>query len=212
MKRLALLLALAATSALAQPNNPSAKNPCGIADPMAVKLYADHFNGVTSKNPMFKCTPEMSGGRGKKLTVRTNQWGVVAWWYCPDGDQPLTEYRPNWGAATWEAVLAGQLTPDTPMNDPRLTPIWCPHINEMFGSVPVVPTASTRWVVTPATSGSRPLYSVVSGALVATTQRTPALASPATPCDCTAAKLDVGSSTYCAPTGKAPLVALCKPL
>jgi hypothetical protein len=176
------------------------------------------------------CWPSWIGGSGKGFVQGGNtvdgQW---AGWWCelpgePRGqwhrvgiisvygyqikhpDNILTKTPIELAQAYWELNVAQMTTAGSPPAQWLLREAW----QQALEATKPAPPVPASWFVASAASGSRPLYSIVNGALVATTQRTPALASPATPCDCEASKLVVGPSTYCAPADKAPLVALCK--
>lgn len=211
----------------AQTIAPDPSNPCAVPDPVTIRLYQDWQVGQK-----VSCVPAPIG-IGTRPTIRYNSAGVHGWAWCPKAGG-------TWGlmfaAVTWERALQIPFASDsatvaqaadpiaalsaaadrnitTPLADPSLTPVWCPNVVEMYASRPAdipPPPPVTAWIVTPALSGSRPLFSIVNGALVATTQRVAALASPPTACDCDAAKLVIQTATYCAPVGKAPLVALCR--
>lgn len=235
MKRLlCFMLLVAMGSAYAQtPPDPAASspnaNPCNVPDPKTIRLYYDWQSGQQAS-----CAPGPVG-KGTLPTIRFNAAGIHGWAWCPTADGG---WSLMFAAATWETATRLQLISSAaaiaraadpvnalsavananinlPMSDPSLTPVWCPNIKEMYASKPAdvappPPPVVSAWSVVPALSGSRPLFSVVNGALAATGQRVTALASPTTTCDCAAARLVVGSATYCAPVGKAPLVTLCQ--
>jgi len=103
-------------------------------------------------------------------TLRSNAAGTVAWWYCPNDSG---NWQLNWAAATAASLSASSVFAEiyavvtatdpivafhaaasknvkVPMNDPSLTPVWCPFTREMASGTP--PAAMKPGSATPLTS------------------------------------------------------------
>jgi hypothetical protein len=128
-------------------------DPCGFA-PNRDALHLSYVD-ISAGAKAFQCAP-FPIGTGTAPTLRSNQFGSVAWWYCPS---EKGEFHVNWGAATSETLSAAHFFEQAgevlhapnpsaafaaatgknvtlPLNDPRLTPIWCPFFNEMVRATP----------------------------------------------------------------------------
>jgi hypothetical protein len=182
---------------------------------------------TTAERP--PCWAKIVGGSGEGFVWGGNVVdGQYAGWWCELPGEPRGQWRKvgvislhgyvlkhpanvvfktpaEMAAAYWDLNVAAMTTAGSPPAQWILKEAMYAALD---ATKPAPPPAQT-WVVQTALSGSRPLYSVVNGALVSTTQRTPALASPPTMCDCSA-KTVIGTSTYCPTTTSAPLVALCR--
>ena len=190
---LGIVLLFAGRSALAQNGGGPVDNPCAVPAPNVPAYYTDLGVGKP-----FACMPA-PGGPGVGLTVRYNASGVTSWWYCPGANGT---HITSFGAATWARLSSGNLTPDTPLADPSLSPVWCPWAAEMRAGLPKPPAPAPAWAVASTTA-----YKVVKGALSS-------VAGPVargTPCDCSK-PLFVGALRYCTFTGAASsdIVSLCK--
>ena len=188
---LLLLPALAQAQAGGGPTN----NPCAYPADAPQVQYTDIGPGA------WKCMPA-PGGTGTAPIVRFNLKGVAAFWYCPDGSPP-TRYLIMTGAATWARLATGSLTPDTPMADPSVSVVWCPHWEEAWKARPVV-TAPGVWKV--AQSIAFNVNSTYTG-LTSVAGSVPV----GTACDC-AKPAKIGTATYCTFAGAArpTVVGQCK--
>jgi len=141
-----ILLWVASTGlAAAEPSN-----PCNAPASAVKELYADLTMGGS-----FGCAP-FPVGSGTLPTMRSNAAGSVAWWYCPTG---AGKWRLNWAAGTADALSGKNLFDDAyrvitaenpraafdaitsknvrlPLSDPKLTPVWCPFVQEMLAGAP----------------------------------------------------------------------------
>lgn len=189
-----------ASSSSAQPLS----NPCNETPPPTVPTYSD-----IAFPPGFACMPREFGGPGTALQIRTNAAGATVWWHCPLAKSPTDPTIVGWAtvqsAGTWARILAGSFRVDTRMDDPALTPVWCPTWREVAASRPAVATSAPA--PTPSWKTASILsYNAAGGALTGLAgQITRGLA-----CDCSA-PLRVGASTYCPFTGapRPTVVALC---
>jgi hypothetical protein len=143
---LVALVACTAGLALADPGN-----PCNAPASAVKSEYVD----LTGHPGKFECAPAPIGS-GTMPTVRSNAAGTVAWWYCP---HPDGKWHVNWAAATAELLSARNLMSEAhavltskdpkgtfdaivaknvsvPLSDPKLTPVWCPFVGEMFAAAP----------------------------------------------------------------------------
>jgi hypothetical protein len=148
-----LVIAVAACSAGLAMADPS--NPCNAPASAIKSNYID----LTARLGKFECAPAPVGA-GTMPTLRSNDAGTVAWWYCP---QPGGKWHANWAAATAEVLSAKNLMSEVyavvtakdprgtfdaiaaknvnlPLSDPKLTPVWCPFVNEMLKGAPPEPT------------------------------------------------------------------------
>lgn len=176
---LALAAALMALTAHAQNGGGPASNPCAVPEPNTPLYYSDLATGAP-----FACMPG-PGGDGVNLMVRYGLQGIAAYWYCPDATPP-TKYTLQFGAATWARLATGSLTPDTPLSDPSLSPIWCPHMAEARAAAPVVTPPGTWKVISPA--AFRVVNTTLSGYV--------GPVAIGTLCDC-AVPVRIGAATYC---------------
>jgi hypothetical protein len=170
-------------------------NPCNVTDPAAVNVF---YRDLTTPAHTFTCLPD-PGGPGTGLTVRANAVGVMAWWYCPG------ESKPNFGAATWARIAAGDLKPDTPLASAALTPVWCPFVQEMYAAAP----KPEVWVVQKnGTTLTRPAYYVKPDKTLGAVsdQRAPVGAV----CNC-AIRVMNGTTTYCSYGGATVAVCVKQP-
>lgn len=160
MKRLFALFLLSLTAhVFAQV---TVDNPCGFPPPVLTVYYQDRSPPPGSS--AYACLPA-PGGSGTGFAVRSNLKGATASWYCPEiatPGGPIVRWHPTWAAATWARVAVGDLRIDTPMADPQLTEVWCPHIKEIYANVPVVvPVATTKYTA----AGSLAIYVTSAGKL-----------------------------------------------
>ena len=237
MLRLILLLAaLFTAAALARPFSVpvTPDNPCGLPVPTPARTYYVDLaaSGVPPAiGPPVACVPGPVG-TGTVPTIRWNLAGVMGWYHCP---QPSGVWVTTWGAETWASLGSHNLTGDAaivaassdpaqalnallvghitlPLADPSLTPVWCPFADEMNASkppasAPPAPPPTGQWR-TPA-AGTGTIYTTAAGKLAGLVAGRKA--PPNALCDCTAAKVAVGTSSYCALTGgPASEVTLCK--
>ncbi len=230
MKFLAMVLApltvFASLSALAlSPTNPP-KNPCGVAASAPVAYFNDTNAALCAPAPF---------GTGTVPTVRVNKAGMMVWNYCPSS---TGAWQAQWLAGTWATISGASYLADTaaiaaatdplaqlnsilktrvttPIDDPTLTPVWCPFADEMYAGAPKpvsapasAPAPAPTWVVAKnGTSLTRPSFAVVNGVRSFSSKTTIAVGAP---CDLVAIKLVEGRNTY----GQvAPgLVAICSQL
>lgn len=167
------------------------QNPCNAVNPPAT-----YWTDLSKVGGQFDCQPP-----GVNFGVKWNINGAVPYWYCPTNEGA---WRLNFAAATWSAMSTGTLKSDTPLADPKLTAVWCPHQAEMLAAAPPPPQQPAGSY---ATSGLT-AYSTTGGRLGARVG-TVALG---TACDCSKQKVMVGTAAYCAFAGSATgVVAQCKP-
>jgi hypothetical protein len=146
-------------------------DPCGFASTRAAihLSYVDISAGAKA----FQCAP-FPIGAGTAATLRSNEHGSVAWWYCPTDKG---EFHVNWAAATSETLSAAHFLEQAgevlhapnpsaafaaatgknvtlPLSDPRLTPIWCPFFDEMVRATPPA-RAATAGVAARASSAAK---------------------------------------------------------
>lgn len=187
MLRLILLVALLCFIRVAEAQAP---NPCNVPNPPT------YWTDVTKVGGVFDCQPP-----GVNFGVKWNINGAVPYWYCPTAQGT---WRLNFAAATWGAMRTGTLKADTPLADPALTAVWCPHQAEMLAAAPPPPPQPAGSYVTSGLTA----YSTTGGRL-GVRVGTVALG---TACDCAKQKVQVGTAAYCAFAGSAPgVVAQCKP-
>jgi hypothetical protein len=151
MKRLSILVLLALTGLVrADPGN-----PCNLPETSVKMPYID----MSTASAAYECAPKPLGA-GTLPSLRSNQAGTVAWWYCPIG---VGAWRLNWAAATADRLSAHTLFAElqevvtakdpkaafnaitarnakTPLSDPSLTAVWCPFAAEMVSGAPVAAT------------------------------------------------------------------------
>jgi hypothetical protein len=172
-------------------------NPCAIPG-ATIPVYYTDVNIPPGK--MFRCMPK-PGGDGTAANVRMNSKGVTAFWYCPDPVDKPERYHMTFAAGTWARIASGNLTADTPLADPSLSPVWCPFANEMLALQPVV-APKIQWTVSGATA-----FVIAGTTIKSVAGRAPIGAT----CDCRAPS-KIGAVTYCTFTGAAAanVMAACK--
>ena len=201
-------------------------NPCGVPIPPGErKPYNDFASGTMA----YQCAPVQSA-TSTWPTVRYSAAGAVGWWYCKVGPK----WVPNWVAGTTSFLTSNNLAGEAavaaagadpvaalnalakkytslPLNDPSLTPVWCPVQAEMYAGTPTadaVPPAPGAATYQTPNLGTFTLYTTAGGALTNVVSGRKASANAL--CDCTA-KVAVGSATYCPLSGVAPAdVTLCR--
>lgn len=200
------------------------QNPCDVPIPPGqVYNYVDVAPGAPvvpgSTMPVtYPCAPGPVG-KGTLPTLRTNSAGVMVWWYCQTFEGA---WLPQWSVATTAFLSGSTIMADAysvvtskdplaavnavaaknitlPLNDPSLTPVWCPFQQEMIEATPVaspLPVVSYR---TPAT-GTFTLYTAANGKLTGVISGRKATAGAT--CDCTTPVMS-GGAMYC-PLAGAP--------
>lgn len=179
-------------------------------------------------SPLPSCWPERIGGTGKGFVSGKFEGpeggsvtkGQYAGWWCELPGEPRGQWRMAalWGGlnyvvihpdipagSTMAQIAAAYWTANVKLLPEPPTEQWQINMNaaivtDLSRTRPATPPAPV-WVVAASALGSRPLYEVVNGALVARTGR----ATSGTACDCSAPF----SSTYCIPAGQTKFVALC---
>ena len=199
-------------------------NPCGVpVPPGEYKIYNDFASGAVP----YQCAPVQSA-TSTWPTVRYSAAGAVGWWYCKIGPK----WYPNWVAGTTSFLLNNNLVGEAsaaavssdpvaglnavakkysnlPLNDPSLTPVWCPVMPEMYAATPPAdppPVPAPKFVVAPAgASTTRQAFAVIAGKRSYSSISQVAIGAA---CDCSV-RLVEARLTFCqvAPA----LVAVCVP-
>ena len=202
-------------------------NPCGVPIPPGErKPYNDFASGLRG----YDCAPLPSATSTWPTGRYTPSKGGVLWWYCKVGPR----WYPQWAVGTADFLsqnnVAGEaaaalLSADPvaalnavakkyaslPLNDPSLTPVWCPVQAEMYAATPAAdaapPPPGAAVFRTPVV-GTLTLYVVRGGQLAGLI--TGRKAPPGALCDC-AAPVAVGKEIYCPLAAGPPAeVTLCR--
>ena len=199
-------------------------NPCGVAIPPGErKPYNDFASGTMA----YQCAPVQSA-KSTWPTVRYSAAGAVGWWYCKVGPR----WYANWVAGTTAFFFTNNVAGEAlaaaagadpvaalnavakkytslPLNDPSLTPVWCPVQAEMYAGMPAAdapPPPAPKFVVAPAgTNLTRPAFAFSAGKRSYSSTSQVAVGAA---CDCSVQIVE-GRLTFCsiAPA----LVAVCVP-
>jgi hypothetical protein len=166
------------------------------------------------------CWPAQLGGTGTVAVRASDAYGQAWGWWCqaPGGAIRVAitgahEYLIKWPAANtntkawfaalWDLNVTGEPKPEAqPLRD------------SLHSKLAPTKPAQQAYVVAPISTGSRPTYTVVSGALKSDGLRISVLqpdGKPA-PCDCAAGNFSASTSTYCQARATPPGLTLCKPV
>jgi hypothetical protein len=215
MKTIIILLLIFASSLAPAAVDPN--NVCGVANP----TRSVEFQNLVDAGA-YQCLP-LPTSTSTGLSFGTGSAGQAVWWYCkrPDG-----RWSANVGAATWGWISGASLIAEarasaslaefnkaalrlakTPMEDPALLPVWCPHFAAILDGRPASDPPPSTWTV--AKNGiysTRPAYTQIGNLLSTTTGR----ATVGAKCDC-AKPLAFATTTYCTFAGAlaATTVAVC---
>lgn len=161
-------------------------------------------------------------GKGSWPNFRFNAAGSVTWWYSNDG----FTFSPVWVTLTNSSLLdatviykgmnalravdpvaALNALPSLPLNDPKLTTVYCQHIKEILANIP--PPVKYTVKPTGTTYPNRYTYTFANGKRGATNGE---IVQGST-CDCSTRIIEANKSTYCG-IGTTPItkIALCETL